>query len=26
VFNTVKPHVVKAHTAVVDKIKDVTNG
>ena len=26
IFNTVKPHVVNAHTAVVDKIKDVTNG
>ena len=26
IFNNVKPHVVNAHTAVVDKIKDVTNG
>ena len=25
IFNNVKPYVVNAHTAVVDKIKDVTN-
>ena len=25
VFNNVKPHAVKAHSYVVDKIKDVTN-
>ena len=26
IFNIVRPHVVSAHTTVVDKIKDVTNG